>query len=153
MQLQHTPTPHRYYYTMNHSSVIPVAVLLAAPVCMVAQAEPTTVLREYAIESITALNELAAILEKVTSATVDDAVKALDAMKPKLDSLKASENKFSAEEKKELANDKELSTKMMDALTRLMSAADKLEQTAQDCTTEQQQQLIKVAEKLQALLN
>lgn len=152
MQLQHTPTPHRYYYTMNHSSVIPAAVLLAAPVCMVAQAEPTTV-REYAMESITALNELAAILEKVTPATADDAVKALDAMKPKLDSLKASDNKFSDEEKKELADDKELSTKTMDALTRLMSAADKLEQTAQNCTTEQQQQLIKVVEKLQALLN
>lgn len=148
----YTNNPHTSIIAMNNLSIIPAAVLLAAPMCMVAQAEPTTV-RDYAMESIDALNELAAILENVTPTTVDESVNALDALKPKLDSLKDADNKFSDEEKKTLAGDEDISGKMMTALTRLMTAAANLEKVAQQATPEQQQQLIKVVEKLQSLMN
>lgn len=123
---------------------------MAAPMCMVAHAEPTTV-QEYAIESIDLINRMADILEKITPDTAEACAAEMYELKDKLMALKAAESKFSDEEKEQLIGDTELEEKMKAALGRIMQAAFQLQTTLQNAGPEDQIKLMKVMQAMQSI--
>ena len=136
--------------TMNNLTILAAGAFLAAPMCMVAQAEPTTI-QEYAAESIQLVNDMADILEKVTPETADACAEEMNALKPRLAAMKAAESKFTDEEKASLSTDKALEEKMMSALTRMMTVAMKLQMQIQSASPEDQAKMMKVIETMQTL--
>ena len=132
---------------MNHLTILAAGAFLAAPMCMVAQAEPATI-REYAAENLRLVNDIADILEKVTPETADACVEEINALKPKLVALKAVESKFTDEEKASLFTDKEVAEKLMATMNRLMSISVKLEMSMQSASPEDAAKMKKVLEAM-----
>ena len=131
-------------------TILAASALMIAPVCMVAQAEPTTV-QEFAEESIAILNDVATIFDKVTPATADECVAELNALKPRIAAVQAAEAKLTDEEKQALAGDKALEEKMTAAMGRMMAAAMKLQMTIQNASPEDQAKLMKLVEAMQSI--
>ena len=131
-------------------TILAASALMIAPVCMVAQAEPTTV-QEFAEESIAIVNDMATILDKVTPATADECVAELNALKPRIAAVQAAEAKFSDEEKQALTSDKALEEKLTAAMGRMMAAAMKLQMTIQNASPEDQAKLMKLVEAMQSI--
>ena len=132
---------------MNHLTILAAGAFLAAPICMVAQAEPATI-REYAAENLRLVNDMADILEKVTPETADACAEEINALKPKLVALKAVESKFTDEAKASLFTDKEVAEKLIATMNRLMSISVKLEMSMQSASPEDAAKMKKVLEAM-----
>lgn len=135
---------------MKNLTILAASALMAAPMCMVAHAEPTTI-QDFANESIDLINRMASILEKTTPATADACVAEMNAFKGKVAELKAAETKFSDEEKAKLVEDKDLEEKMKAAMNRMIQAAVQLSMTVQKSSPEDQAKLMKVVQAMQSL--
>ena len=135
-------------------TILAASALMIAPVCMVAQAEPTTV-QEFAEESIAILNDVATIFDKVTPATADECVAELNALKPRIAAVQAAEAKLTDEEKQaaeaNLSDEEKqaLEEKVTAAMGRMMAAAMKLQMTIQSASPEDQAKLMKLVEAMQ----
>ena len=109
---------------MKNLTLLAACALMAAPMCMIAHAEPTTV-REYADACIQVVSDAAGIIEKVTPATADASIEKLNALKPKMAEIMASESRFSeAERQMAFSGEKwnEVQGRMMAAVVRLEKA-------------------------------
>ena len=132
------------HYHISHAA----AALLVAPICIVAQAKT---LEENIEEGLAVLDELVTILEKVTPENAEACTEELEQLSAKMQELKKEEANYTDEEKKEVLQNPEIIAKLQAPIQRLFMAIMKLQATAQSATPEQQAELQKVIEKLQAV--
>lgn len=133
---------------MNYTSTGFAALLLAAPVCMVAQADTA---EDFVQQSLDTLNALAAILEKATPDNVDECSAEVLELAPKFAAIKELENQLSEEDRKALMGDSEATQKCVAAMMRLMAATQKLQAMMSSATPEEQAKLQKLAEAFSTL--
>lgn len=134
---------------MNNHIFFSAAALLAAPVCMAAEA---TTCEAFVNESMDMINEVAAILESTTPATADDSIAKLDALKPKMEALSEKGKQFSEKEQQDtVMGSPELQAKMQAAMGRMFGATMKLAMETQNASEEDQLKIQKVLSKLQSM--
>lgn len=127
----------------NTGTFSAAALLLAAPVCLVAQAET---IEETVTGQIAILDDISAILEKVTPETADASVAELDQCLGKIIALE--DLNVSEEEKAALMQNTELVSKLAASMERMISAVNTLQTRIQSASPEDQAKLMKIFEKL-----
>ena len=132
---------------MNHHTIFTAAALLAAPVCLVAQAKT---FEESLEEGIAVINELSALLERTTPDNADEIAAELEQMSDRLNALKAEEANYTDEEKALILQNPEVISKLQAPMQRLIMALMKLQTCFQSATPEQQAELQKVMTIMQS---
>ena len=133
---------------MNHHTIFTAAALLAAPVCLVAQAKT---FEESLEEGIAVMNELSALLEKTTPDNADEIVAELEQMSERMNALKAEEANYTDEEKARILQNPEVVSKLQAPMQRFIMALMNFQNSLQSATPEQQAELQKVMTKIQSL--
>lgn len=136
---------------MKPNTIFSAAALFVAPVCLVAQTEKFSV-QEYIVASITCLNELADIMEKVTPATAEACMAELNELKPRIEEIKAAISQYNDEEVSEMLEMKGYEEKLLVIIERITDVTERLQNELPGAAPEEQERVLKIAEIVQGLL-
>ena len=117
---------------MKQFAAYTAAALLAAPVCMVAQAADVNV---FVNETIALVNNLSDILNRVTPENAERMDAEILALKPQSDRLKQMAEAMSDEDNKALESNPEATAKLTGAMMGLFAAMGKLQSIMEDENT------------------
>ena len=133
---------------MKHLITCSAAALLAAPVCIVAQART---IEENMEETLALINELSDILENVTPQSADACLAELEQLESRILALKNEADTYTDEEKKAILQNPEIVSKLQAPTERLMKAIIMLHIAAgQNPEPQQQAELKKIIDKLES---
>lgn len=135
---------------MNTFTTLTASVLLAAPLCMVAQAGDPAACQK---EGVALFESLADAFEKATPDTLDQLYTDIETLKPRFVALRQAEAALSRSERKSMGANQEAVRKLGEAMMRLMTATQKLQSSLGAATPAQKAQMQKIGELLQNIMS